>query len=106
LHTPPSGFRPGDTVHVQLSVASSGGALTDTARLHYRHVNQDEGYQAAEMRRLAGGFGADVPGGFTSSVWALQYYFELRRGSDVAWLYPGIDVQTWAPPYFVLRQLV
>jgi hypothetical protein len=30
--------------------------------------------------------------------------FELRRGSDAAWLHPGVDVRTWAPPYFVVRQ--
>jgi hypothetical protein len=102
-HTPPAGFQPGEAMPLRLSVAPDAAA-PDAARLHYRHVNQDESYQVAETRSDGGTFSAEIPAAFTSSVWAVQYYFELRRGTGVAWLYPGLDVETWAPPYFVVRQ--
>jgi hypothetical protein len=38
------------------------------------------------MTRLAQGFMAAIPAGYTDSPFPLQYYFELSRGLDAAWL--------------------
>jgi hypothetical protein len=101
-HTPPADFVPGDAVTLRLSI-EPGSPAPDGARLRYRHVNQDESHRVVGMDLAQGAFQADIPADFTGSAWPLQYHFELRRG-DSAWLYPGIDVRTWAPPYFVVRR--
>ena len=39
-----------------------------------------------------------------SRRFALEYYFELRRDPDQAWLYPGFNATLSNQPYFLVRQ--
>jgi hypothetical protein len=55
--------------------------------LLYRQVNQAERCQSVEMERHAQSFKGTIPGAYTQSPFALQYYFELRQ-DPAASLYP------------------
>lgn len=114
-HTPPASFRRGEPVDVELRVAP---AVVDgkpiTVRLRYRHVNQAERYEVVDVVGSAGVYRATIPGGYADTTYPLQYLFELRCGTRLAWLYPGLtpglasrrgpQVTAAAQPYFVVRQ--
>ena len=51
-----------------------------------------------------GCFVAKIPGDYTDSPYAPQYFFEPRHGRTQACLYPGLDSETFSQPYFVVRQ--
>ena len=72
--------------------------------MHYRHVNQAERYRMVEMRLERGVYRATIPGDYTQSRFPLQYYFELREGTDTASPYPGFTPDLAKVPYFVVRQ--
>jgi hypothetical protein len=55
------------------------------------------------MERDARSFKATIPGTYTQSPFALQYYFELRQGSTAS-LYPGFNEVFANQPYFVLAK--
>jgi hypothetical protein len=97
-HVPPESFQPGHAVAIDLR---PGGPVA-TARLHYRHVDQAERWQAVDMERDGRGFKASVPADYTSSPFPLEYYFELRRDAATAWLHPGFTTDLSNQPYFVL----
>ena len=101
LHLPPDSCRPGTPIPIEIA-AEDGYELTDV-RLHYRHVNQADEYQVAEMVPQAGRFCAEIPGRYTDSPYPLMYYFELHDGRGRAWLYPGLDANLANQPYFVVR---
>jgi hypothetical protein len=101
-HTPPAGFRPKEALAIELAVEER--ALT-AARLHYRHVNQSERYESVEMQPSGTVFAAAIPADYTDSPYPLQYYFELRQGTQGAWLYPGFGPDRTNQPYFVLRRI-
>jgi hypothetical protein len=101
-HTPPAGFVPGEPLEVALAVQQP--ASPSSIRLHYRHVNQAERYQMAEMRAEDQTWRATLPASYTGSSFPLQYYFELRQGPDKGWLYPGFTPDLTNEPYFVVRQ--
>jgi hypothetical protein len=72
------------------------------ARLHYRHVDQAEDYQVVQLEPHAGEYRASIPGSYTASSYALQYFFELRLRTHGTQLYPGFDSQRTDQPYFVV----
>lgn len=55
------------------------------------------------MERDARSFKAMIPGTYTQSPFALQYYFELRQGATAS-LYPGFNEVFANQPYFVLAR--
>jgi hypothetical protein len=101
-HTPPSRFDPGTPL--RLSLAVDMPAAPSRVRVLYRHVNQAERYQAAEMRLEHGEYGALIRADYTDSRFPLQYYFELKKGREHAWLFPGFNRDLTNQPYFVARQ--
>jgi hypothetical protein len=101
-HSPPSGFRPGAAVVLELSVAS--GRAPSSVRLHYRHVNQAERWEVADLEPVAGVSRGSIPEAYTDSPYPLQYYFELNGGGGEAWLYPGFAPDLTNQPYFLLRR--
>jgi hypothetical protein len=103
-HTPPAGFTRGESVRLQITVQKP--ASPSSVRVYYRHVNQAERYQAAAMRPEGGTFRATIPAAYTDSAFPLQYYFEVREGPDIAWLYPGFTQDLTNTPYFVVRQQI
>lgn len=100
-HRPPASFRP--NADVELAVTPGNGAKVIAVKLYYRHVNQAETWQSAGMTARNGEFRAAIPGAYTASPYALQYYFQLLRGREEALLYPGFTPQLTNQPYFVLR---
>ena len=100
-HKPPARFNPKDAL--ALEIAAEGVKLAG-ARLYYRHVNQAERWQSAEMQAKGSGFHGLIPASYTASPYPMQYYFELKGGRDLSWLYPGFTPQLTNQPYFVVRQ--
>lgn len=102
-HTPPARFRPGQPVSLELWPEKN--AHVASVRLHYRHVNHADLWQALDMEGRGGAYRTIIPGEYTASPFPLQYYFELRERPDTAWLWPGFDASLSNQPYFVVRQV-
>ena len=100
-HNPPDRFVPGAPLEIVLWIGKSAEPIA--ARLYYRHVNQAERYEIAEMQRQDAEYRAAIPGSYAGSNYALQYYFELKRGREESWLYPGLAPDLANEPYFVVR---
>jgi hypothetical protein len=107
-HRAPRGFRAGEAVQIELVLEERAGKLQVAPRLHYRHVDQAEEYESAEMTRQAGGPGgrylATIPAAYSQSGFALQYYFELHAGES-AWLLPEFNPNAPVQPYYFVPQL-
>jgi len=99
-HLAPRHFAPGQPLEIQLSLERPG----ITARLFYRHVNQAERFDTAQMQLRDNLCRSVIPGTYTDSPYALQYYFELKEGPERAWLYPGFSLELSNQPYFVVPQ--
>ena len=97
-HVPPNGFHRG--LPVDLGIGVDG---VRAARLHYRHVSQAETWQTLDMAATAGRYAATIPGAYTDSPFALQYYFELHTTGAAA-ISPGLHADLANQPYHVLRQ--
>jgi hypothetical protein len=104
-HTPPAPFRPGQPVAIELAPGPTDDQERPIAvRLHYRRVNQAEAHRSLDMRAEGERWVATVPGSYTQSPYALQYFFELRDRPGRAWLHPGFEADLCNQPYFVVRQ--
>ena len=101
-HTPDHTFTPGRPLEITVAVPRNE-AQPLAIRFHYRHVNQSERYEAAEMQADGDHYSAVVPGDYTNSKYPLEYYFELHRGPENAWLFPGLGDRLRNQPYFVVR---
>jgi hypothetical protein len=99
-HHAPRHFVPGQPLGIQLSLERAG----ITARLFYRHVNQAERFDSAQMQVRDNLCRSAIPGTYTDSPYALQYYFEVKEGPERAWLYPGFSLELSNQPYFVVSQ--
>jgi hypothetical protein len=97
-HDMPSSFKRGQPLPLMLVPAEEG---VSAARLHYRHVNQAEAWQEADMAARNGSFSAGIPADYTQTQFPLQYYFELRSDSHAA-LFPGLQAGLATQPYFVV----
>ena len=100
-HTPPRGFQPGNPVALALTIQGSAPAVV---KLYYRQVNQAERWQSLDMERERGSYQAAIPGKYTQSPFALEYYFELRPAAAASALYPGFNELFSNQPYFVLAR--
>ena len=103
-HEPVSRFRPKQPLELAFSTTTP----LVVARLYYRHVNQAERFQAAEMTGVGSPVGtryaATIPETYTDTPYPLQYYFELKSAPDQAWLHPGFAANLANQPYFVVRR--
>jgi hypothetical protein len=102
-HTAPTSFRPGEEITIALLADRANGALIDSTRLRYRHMDQSESYEEVEMVRRGNGFVASIPGGYSDSAFPVQYLFVLRDARGIAWRYPGLGAELSSQPYFVVR---
>jgi hypothetical protein len=102
-HVAPPPFRRGQPVALALSFASDQ-APPVAVRLHYRRVNQAEAWQAAGMQPVEGSWRGEIPGAYTDSKFALQYYFEPTDQAGASWIHPGLGSALARAPYLVLRQ--
>ncbi|MFB3778425.1 MAG: hypothetical protein ACE141_12480 [Bryobacteraceae bacterium] len=97
---PPSAVAvPGQDYVVRVNVKAPEGVKW--VRLRYRHVNQKEDYQTAEMTldSRSGMYAASIPASFIDPQWDLMYFIEIvdRRGNGR--IYPDLEIQT---PYIVV----
>jgi len=99
-HLPPDRFTPKQELQILLLGPETPPI---SGLLHYRHVNQAERYQSAELQAQGAQYQATIPAHYTDSPYPLQYYFELRQGPTSVWLYPGFAPDLTNQPYFVLR---
>jgi hypothetical protein len=98
-HVPTTTFIPGNLLAIDL--IANDAELT-AVRFHYRHVDQAEHYEVTDMQRDKNTFRATIPAAYTNSKYALQYYFELHRGTDAV-IYPVFNANMTNTPYFVVR---
>ena len=103
IHTPPSEFHPGAPLSLSL-ILPSAHDVPSSVYLLYRHVNQAERWLSVEMEHDHNGYSASIPGNYTDSPFPLQYYFELRRGTDSAWLYPAFNSSLSNQPYYAISK--
>jgi hypothetical protein len=101
-HQPPPNFRPKQAVPITITLEN--GPKLASVRLYYRHVNQAERFQSAEMEAGGNAYRASIPAAYTDSPYPLQYYFELKEAAGKAWLYPGFSPDFTNRPYLVLRR--
>ena len=101
-HAPAANFVPAQPLEIAVSIPRNA-AQSLAIRLYYRHVNQAERYELAEMRADGNRFTAVIHANYTNSSYPLQYYFELRRLPKSAWLFPGLGSDLKGQPYFVVR---
>ncbi|HUA39713.1 MAG TPA: twin-arginine translocation signal domain-containing protein [Candidatus Sulfopaludibacter sp.] len=105
LHTPPSSFPRGKPFPVVAPVRNvSGAEMIAGLRLRYRHVNQAEVWQSADMEQAGDNYRAVIAGDYTDSPFPLQYYFQVRTRSGNVWLHPGLEQRWHGQPYFFIRQ--
>jgi hypothetical protein len=108
VHTPPARFVPGEPLEIRLSTVTNEMDEVLSIHLYYRHANQAERFNIAEMHvaetqwknRV---FQETISGTYTASNYPLQYYFEVKQGPERASLYPGFTAELTGQPYFVLR---
>ncbi|HEY1501499.1 MAG TPA: hypothetical protein VGF88_18130 [Acidobacteriaceae bacterium] len=102
VHKATESFVPGTPLDVAVELGKGSGAEDPvTVRLHYRHVDQAERWQWAEMDENGRSYKATIPADYTRSAFPLEYYFELRRERQ-AWMAPGFNA-TWSnQPYFAV----
>jgi hypothetical protein len=102
-HTSPASFHPGLPLSLALLVpGESAHGAPSSAYLHYRHVDQAERWQSVQMQASQHKYSGEIPAAYTHSDYSLQYYFELRRGTDVAWLYPALNSTLSNQPYYAI----
>lgn len=105
FHEPAPSFRRGEplTIAAHASKVRHQSAISGLC-LRYRHVNQAEIWQSAEMERAGGDFHAVIAANYTDSPYPLQYYFQIRDNSGQTRLYPGLRPGWHGQPYFFIRQ--
>jgi hypothetical protein len=99
-HRPPARFKRKEPLPVQIALFGR----VKSVRMYYRHVNQAERFESAEMEVQAGTHRATIPAAYTDSPYPLQYYFEVRESAEKAWLYPGFTADLANQPYIVVRR--
>jgi hypothetical protein len=99
-HTAPQSFRGGEPLAIEVALQKSASAV----RLYYRHVNQGERFETISMTAQGNRFRAVIPADYTRSPYPLEYYFEIKHGSESASLYPGFAPDLANQPYFVVRK--
>ncbi len=100
-HMPAESFTPGAPLDVVLELGKGVAADDITVRLRYRHVDQAERWQWLEMDRSERSYKGTIPEDYTHSAFPLEYFFELKRGSD-AWMHPGFNETLSNQPYFAV----
>ncbi len=99
-HIQPQQFKAGKPLNIELSFKK----MPKSASLFYRHVNHAERFESVEMQVVGKSYMATIPGTYTDSIYPLQYYFELKDGPKLAWMYPGFNADLTNQPYFVVRR--
>jgi hypothetical protein len=100
-HTPTEFFPPDRPLEISVNVAAP---TLRRVLLHYRHINQAERWQSAELIRNGKMFRGEIPAEYTAKRFALQYYFEIETAPTKATLFPLLAADLANVPYYVVRQ--
>jgi hypothetical protein len=100
-HSRQYGYKPGVPINIEMSLDRKPSKVF----MHYRHVNHAERFETTEMTLSGSGYRVTIPAAYTESDYPIQYYFEIKEGSEEAWLYPGFNPDLTNQPYFVLRRV-
>jgi hypothetical protein len=101
-HKPAANFKSGMPQTIEVHVASTVSGV----RLKYRHVNQAEYYETAEMTAQGGGvYHTVIPAEYANTQFALQYYFELQHTPRQSSMFPGLGPDLTDRPYFLVEQV-
>ena len=93
---PPHSRRP-DSIRASRWKSNSQAPSLVSARMYYRHVNQAERFESAEMQARDNRYRAAIPAGYTQSLYPLQYYFELKTCAGPSLASSGIRRQPVEP---------
>ena len=99
-HHQPEKFTAGQVLSLEIAPE----IIPKSVRLFYRHVNQGERYQTADMQLAGKNYTATIPVDYTNSKYPIEYYFEMREDAGSAWLFPGFNKDLSNQPYFIVRQ--
>ncbi|MGH2640093.1 MAG: hypothetical protein ACRDGO_00160, partial [Actinomycetota bacterium] len=102
-HTPPSSFRPGEPLTLDVGVDGTGASI-EAVGLRYRHLDQSEKHEEVEMEREADRFVATIPSDYSDSPYPLQYHFVIKDVRGGTSLHPGLGADLSDRPYHVVRQ--
>ena len=100
IHYQPEGYKAGIPINIQISLDSKPSIVL----IHFRHVNHAERFETSEMMFTGTFYQTVIPAVYTDSEYPIQYYFEMKEGSDKAWLYPGFNPDLTNQPYFIIRR--
>ena len=103
-HTPARTFQPGEALSLSLKVLREAGKAPDAVTLYYRRVDQAERWKHMNASASGDTYSVTIPGDYTASPFAMQYYFVLSRGKEAAWMYPGFDATRSNQPYWAIQQ--
>lgn len=100
VNPPPEGATASAPFRVRARVTSTAGVKW--MRLRYRHVNQMEDYETAEMTldSRSGLYTATIPDAFITPQWDLMYYVEIVDQRGNGRIFPDLETDT---PYVVVR---
>jgi hypothetical protein len=98
VERPPAPAVPGQDYVVQVKVTAPAGVKW--IRLRYRHLNQTENYQTADMALDAqsGFYTASIPAAFIDPHWDLMFFVEVVDLKGNGRIYPDLEFET---PYLV-----
>ncbi|MCU0614348.1 MAG: hypothetical protein MUD09_04605 [Desulfobacterales bacterium] len=99
-HKPSEQFRSGEAHPIDIEISDSFQKVS----LKYRHVNQAERWQSVEMKKNGNVYKGEIPAGYTSKRFPLQYYFEIETSKTEATLYPALASDLANMPYFVVHK--
>jgi hypothetical protein len=99
-HSEPKSFQAGRPLDLQLRLEQPAQAV----HMHYRHVDQAERYQVIKLTADGNRYYGTIPATYTNSEYPLEYYFEVKKDSQLVSLYPGFSREHNNQPYFVVRK--
>lgn len=96
-HVPPSSYQRGEP----LVLAVGAGPEVSGVRLHYRHVNQAEEWEAEDLTVSDGQYVGEIPGDYTKSSYPLMFFFTVDHSDGGVGLDPGFGADLANQPYYL-----
>lgn len=101
-HEPATNYIPGKPLEISIALPVRA-PHSFHIRLYYRHVNQAERWESADIDLKGNRFKGAIPADYTKSLYPVQYYFEIRDSAESAWLFPGLGNKHQSQPYFTVH---
>lgn len=102
-HVPPSGYRAGVDLPLEVEVRGPVADRVDRITLRYRPMDHSLPYAALDLDGSGRRFAGRIPGTALDGAYPFAYAFVLRTKGGAAWRHPGVGNDLASQPYFVLR---